>query len=655
MARAPRQIGDKVVIGAVDGTTGLKKYELVPARNNYSYRIVSDQSEVQPEQALNVSLNFHGGIGYSNYNERTAGYIANTGLLASEPGVIQAPISQKNASLSGAANPPMYFFETTVNDGGADDGQPVLYIIANETAEVNVYKLSLDSGDISDLLVTKTFSVTPTQPCGSPAEWNDGSNTRWYLGLGDSTNRIQRLDSVVSGTAADTWTASSDADARHLKVVGNRLMRSTNENQISLLPRAGNPLTEASWGSDFFVGDASSNITELGEAGGLAYIAKSDGFYEWDTVGEASNILPEIGKAPRNGQGMIYWHGGFVIPAASALWWTRTGKPIGPDSNPEYRANHPGVSAGAMAKHGQWMGLAAYGEHLYGLYVTSAGTQAAVFWGRERDVNDPPGWGPLVWHAIGNPVADRNDFHGVFIAETSEFGATDVRPTLWAPSTNDIVRYKLDRDGGPISRGGDIDLQSGVSPAITLVSGNIQFGTPSVLKQLRVIDGWAEDFKDTNDIFRLRVIRDGGSAETVGANITADGYFERFWTQDSNDTARQILVVIDWLGTGNSSTDGPRLRDVTLRAVALPDTAQVWTFNFYVRDDTVRTAKVLRSELEGYLQDLKQYELPDADTINGVMTSIRLLRADEINELFADMQPPPKYVLQAQVREMVSA
>ena len=652
MTRAPRQIGDKIVIVAVDGTTSPKKYELVPARNNYSYATESDQPEVEPNQPLAVPIDFSGGLAYYSYDPRTAGAMLSEGLLVNERGFIRAAPAITTVTLTGAANPPNYFFETTVNDGGADDGQPVLYVIANEAAEVNVYKISLDSGDFGTLLNTKTFSVTPTQPCGQPAEWNDGSNTKWYLGLGDSTNRIQRLTTIVSSTSDDTWTPSSDADARQLKVVGNRLMRSTNENQVSLLPRAGNPLTEASWGSDFFVGDVSRNITELGEAGGLAYIAKEDGFYEWDTVGQATNIFPEIGKATRNGQGMKYWHGGFGIPAASGLWWTRTGEPIGPDSNPENRGVHPSFSIGFL-KHGHWHGSAPFGANLYGYYTPPASIFAHIIWMRERDAIDPSGWGPIISHTAALGTGDLDDFHGMHITELSENTSTIIKPALWFADGNNVSFIFLDNDGKPLIEQGATDINSN---EVNIFSGDITFGFPKVLKQLRVIEGWAENL-NTNHSFQFAVFRDGGAgASDVGAAITTDGFFQRFWTQDSNDTARALVLQCGFTATSNTTDqNGPYLRDVSLRAVALPNTAQIWTFNFYVRDDMVRTAKGLRSELEGYLQDLKQYELPDGDTINGVMTAIRLLRADEIHELFSDMQPPPKYVLQAQVRQMVSA
>ncbi|KKK88330.1 hypothetical protein LCGC14_2744250, partial [marine sediment metagenome] len=278
-----------------------------------------------------------------------------------------------------------------VNDSGADDGQPVLYVIANEAAEINVYKISLALGDFGTLLNTKTFAITPTQPCGKPVEWNDGSNTRWLLPLGDN-GFIQRLDSVVSSTASDTWT-SDNADARHLKIVDSQLLRSTDENQVSILSNGVSAIDENSWASDFPVGDKSSNITELGEASGLGYIAKEDGFYEWDLEGEAANVFPEIGNAPRNGQGMLYWHGGFLIPTAQ-LWWTRTGEPVGGDSNPNNRANHPSLGTNDYLKHGRWHGLAAIGGYVYGVYTTSNSGLGVVLQGHEREESDPPGWGP---------------------------------------------------------------------------------------------------------------------------------------------------------------------------------------------------------------------------------------------------------------------
>ena len=649
MARAARDIGDTLVIASVADASP-KPYRLARIPNNVSYDTVSEQPEVEHNQPLAVPISFHGGYGYSEYDPEIAGaYVSSVQtLLTNESGIIRAPPLQNLITLTGAANPPNYFFETVVNDAGADDGQPVLYIIANEAAEINVYKISLDSGDFGTLLNTKTFSVTPTQPCGQPAEWNDGSNTKWYLGLGDSTNRIQRLTTIVSSTSADTWTASGDADARHLKVVGNRLMRSTNENQVSILPRGSDPLTEANWGDDFFVGDVSANITELGEASGLGYVAKEDGFYEWDLVGEAENVFPEIGKAPRNGQGMKYWHGGFLIPAESGLWWTRTGKPVGPDSNPNNRPNHPSLGDNSYLKHGRWHGLAPYGEHIYGIYLASEDFSTYTLWGGERDDSDPPGWGPIIWNAIGFPSTDHDDFFGAFIAKTAEFTSSETRPCIFYPRANNLLYVFLDKDGSAQSKRGEIDVDTGGH----VTSGNIKFGMPRVIKQLQVIEGWAEDM-GASQSFRFRVYRDGGSIENVGATITDDGFFQRFWTQDTNDTARSILFDVLWANSGaTTDTNGSHLRDIVLRAVALPDTTREWTFLFGVEDEQSKTAKKIRSELEGYVGDLKKYTLPDKDTFNGVMGKPRMLRADEISALTPRNQAPPHYVIAAPVREM---
>ena len=244
--RAPSDLGDKVVVSTVGGGSE-KAYPLAKVANNYSYEDASDQPEVQPNQPLAWPLSFHGGFAYSKYDPRTAGNVVNTGLVTNEPNVIGAPVDDLIVALTGAANPPNYFFEATVNDAGADDGQPVLYVIACESGEVNVYKISLDSGDFGTLLNTKTFTVTTTQPMGRPAKFNDGSSTRWYLGLGDN-GKIQRLDSVVSGTAADTWTASGNADARHLRVVGSDLYRTRNENLVNVLPYGSDPMTNGNWG-----------------------------------------------------------------------------------------------------------------------------------------------------------------------------------------------------------------------------------------------------------------------------------------------------------------------------------------------------------------------------------------------------------------------
>ncbi len=644
--RGPRDKG-KVVVSSVASASPIA-YKLLDVDNNYTYERVADQSEAQKGQDVSMPFTLHGGLAYSEYNPQTAGLVlAQTAApITHEPNRIRAPLADTTVTLTGAANPVQYFFEATVNDSGADDGQPVLYCIAPEAAEINIYKISLDSGDFGTLLNTKTQSVTPTQPMGRPAEWSDGSNTYWRLGLGDTTNDFTSLTSIVSGTAADTWTSGTDADARHLQVVDNKLARSTGANEISLLSRATDPETEANWADEFFVGDVSTKITELGEASGFLYIGKEDGFYEWDTVGEAHNILPDIGRAPRNCQGMKYWHGGFLIPADSGLWWTRTGKPVGPDSNPFNLANQASLGVAAYFKHGRWMGLATFGEYVYGYYISSDGSNSYAVYGRERDEDvDPPGWGPIIWHIINMSSGDLNDFHGIFISETSEFSSSQTRPVLWIAAGNNLRYFFLDKDGAPQGRRGDIDLDAASSG---VVSGAFDFGLPRVTKQLRVIEGWAEDFGSVVAAFRFSVYRDGGALENVGAAITADGFFSRFWTQDSNDTARSMLVRVGWSTTSNlTDSNGPHLRDVVIRAVALPNQTILHTFLIEATDN-MKTSKKILSEIEVYVNDLLQYERPGGDTFNGVMRDVELITTGEEKGI-------PRYALRAVVREMISS
>jgi hypothetical protein len=176
---------------------------------------------------------------------------------------------------------------------------------------------------------------------------------------------------------------------------------------------------------------------------------------------------------------------------------------------------------------------------------------------------------------------------------------------------------------------------------------------PNVPKQLWAIEGWAEDFGSVIGSFQFNVYRDGGSSEAVGSTITSDGFFREFWTQDTNDTTRTQLINVTWTGTSSlTDTNGPHLRDVVVREVALPRTSREWTFLFAVEDEQSKTAKLIRSELEAYVGDLKKYTLPDRDTFNGVMGKPRMLRADEINRLTPRNQEPPHYVIAASVREM---
>ncbi|KKL71212.1 hypothetical protein LCGC14_2097200, partial [marine sediment metagenome] len=250
-------------------------------------------------------------------------------------------------------------------------------------------------------------------------------------------------------------------------------------------------------------------------------------------------------------------------------------------------------------------------------------------------------------------TSDFDDFHGVTITETSDFTSSEVRPCLWYANANNVQYIWLNKDGTPMSVRGEIDTITG---SASVISGRLDFGLPRVTKQLWKFDGWAEDMSVGDYSFRLTVYRDGGSAENVDDAITADGYFESFWTQDTNDTARVILVEVKWSGTQNlTDLNGPHLRDVMVRAVAQPDVTREWTFLFAVEDEQGKTAKKIRSELEGYVGDLKKYTLPDRDTFNGVMGKPRMLRADEISRLTPRNQEPPHYVISCVVREMSGA
>jgi hypothetical protein len=207
---------------------------------------------------------------------------------------------------------------------------------------------------------------------------------------------------------------------------------------------------------------------------------------------------------------------------------------------------------------------------------------------------------------------------------------------------------QLDKDGAPAGKRGDIDLDTSGQ----IYTGELDFDLPRVTKQLHKIDGWAEDM-NTGHKWQVYAYRDGGSQEQVGSDITTDGYFEAFWTQDTNDTARMVVVQVSWSASDNTTNqNGPHLRDVMIRAIALPDVTREWTFLFAVEDEQAKTAKKIRSELEAYVGDMKKYTLPDRDTFNGVMGKPRMLRADEINRLTPRNQEPPHYVIAATVREM---
>jgi hypothetical protein len=485
VARPPDPLGDQVAIATVAGASS-KKYKLAKTKGNVSYQTVSDQPEAEIGQPIAVPISFHGGMAYSNYNEQVAGCLVNTGVLVNEPTVIRAPSATGDVTLTNANQPCQYYFEVDV-DTGADDGEPRLYCISHDTtdSELNVYKIDLDSTNFGVLVKTHTVGSISTTVLGRPAYWNmDGTNSYWHVPFGGQ--EIRALTAIESGTSADTWTLAggTNAPGRLLQIFKNKLARTNSvageHNKIMLLDKATDPTTNTNWGGDHRVGGGGINITELGEASSQLIIGAEDGLYEFDGKGTPHNILPDIQYGADNCRGMVYWHGGWMIPAATGLWWTRTGQPVGPDTNPHNYANDISLGVAEYVKHGRWMGLATYGAYIYGLYVDSLGNKGLLHMGRERGETDPPGAGPIIWQVIDSVTADLDDFHGIFITKKSEYGASDVRPCLWYPHGNNLRYMWLDKDGAPRNRRGDIAL--GTSAGV--VSGRIDGGLPGVNKQL---------------------------------------------------------------------------------------------------------------------------------------------------------------------------
>jgi hypothetical protein len=520
---------------------------------------------------------------------------------------------------------------------------PRLYIISVEPHEVNAYKLSLEASDFSTLLNTKTWTVTTTSPMGRPAEWTSGGSTVWLAPLGDN-GKIDSLTTVAATTSNDTWSGGTDANARHLLVVKDQLYRLDGANQINILPRNTDPETDSGWTGAHYVGDAGFKVTDLAQVGGVASIPKEDGLWEFDGVASATNILPELGIADHNGQGLSYGRGGFFVPGVAGLYWTRTGEPVGPESHDDtHTANDPSIGAGEYFKHGRWMGTANYNGHFYGLYVNSAGTTGFIAWA--YPVNQQ--WR---FHVLASVTADFDEFHGIHVSETSRFTDKEIRPCLWFANGNDISYIWLDKNGAPMLRRGDVD----VAAAATATSGRIDFGYPRVLKQLHYISGWADDMV-TSNTFTCKVYRDGATdAETVGSAVSADGYFDEYFTQDTDDTCRSLLFSAVWAASGDTTDlNGPHLRDVQIHAVLQPAVTRVWEFLVVAEDTGSRTAKAIRTNWEGYIGDLLKFELPDGDSFNGVASPLELLRPDEVRDLFN--QDPPSYVFRATVREMPSS
>lgn len=834
--RGSVQRGDSVVVSTVAGASH-KSYPLARIPNNVSYATESDQPEATLNQPVTASISFHGGLAYDHYDERTGGCLVNTGILCNERNVLRAPVKVNTVTLTDAAAPPMYFFETVapnatiaidtgnassntqatsatnawshtvaagtdrilivgvINDGtdvqatsvtfgsqslsslvdkqqaavnaalwyivaptvstdtitvtfaasrssvagavvltnvnqaaplgtavsaGAtndagpatdvsvsatgeividvvacenvtatdDEAQqiwqdiegtavrgacsyeagaasvttswvlgaasdwaicavpvkpanaPVLYAISVEEGEANASKVSMNDANFGTLLKTKTWSGVMTKPMGRPAEWTSGGSTVWLMPLGDNV-LIDSLTAIAASTSADTWSGGTDAYARHLLVVKDQLYRLAGDNQINILARNTDPETDANWTGAHYVGDAGRKVTDLAQVTGVCAIPKEDGLWEFDGVATAANILPELGLAERNGQGLSYGRGGFFVPGVGGLYWTRTGEPIGPESHDDtHTANDPSIGAGEYFKHGRWMGTVSYNGHFYGLYVNSVGTSALVVWGY-------PAGNEWRFYALASVTADFDDFHGIYVSETSKFSATETRPCLWFANGNNLSYIWLDKNGAPMLRRGDVD----VAVSAKATSGRIDFGYPRVPKQLRYISGWAEDMV-TSNTFILQVYRDGSTVETVGT-ITTDGYFDEYWTQDTDDTCRSLLFSVAWAAAGDKTDlDGPHLRDSQIHAVLQPTVTRVWEFLLMAEDKPARTAKAIRAEWEAYIGDLLKFELPDNDSFTGVAAPLEMLRADEISRLTPRNQEPPRYVFRATIREM---
>jgi hypothetical protein len=426
--------------------------------------------------------------------------------------------------------------------------QTAIYTYVADGTKIAEYTYDSDTG------LTDVATQTHAGTAGRPAKFKG----KWYVPFGTGDN-VQRLDTPGGGAAA--W-ADSGFKAAHLAVfqkgVSATLARAeaTDTNEVGLATAA--PTADNSFDAGIEVGDTSTDITDLTEAGGQLYVAKEDGLYEFGAEGASRQVLPQAFDRGRpdteNGQGMVAFGDIIYYPSNQGLWRYRIGYGALPVGLATLRGLRT-LSNITTPKHYRHADIAVAGEWLYEL--ANYGEESILLAMRQQRRGDP-GNHEMIIHSVLNIPLSK----GIY---------KDSQNYLWikgassAESDRDIRVIVLDEHGGldTTSRRGLADGDHD----ITLMESD--WGRKREIKQLRGMT--VNVINSASNITALaKAYLDASAIATINASTISFGSVvpvTRNYTVGTSDTAyRAHGHLTATTASYTPKTENPEIGGITLWA-----------------------------------------------------------------------------------------
>ena len=474
---------------------------------------------------------------------------------------------------------------------GLDIGLDTYALSENVTAE-RPFQVGISVAPI----VYQAASGDPTNPMGPFITWGakyfvanarylhrfDVDTDTWEFtfdfGAGPIVSDLEVYNNklfVAFGSTRDMATVATVTDNTFTSVTGiqrewmtagrNKLWASLpGSHQIFSLVGNTDESVSNNWGGPFPVGEPSTHVRDVFALDRFVYVAKEDGLYATDDLGDFRIQIPELRlfSDDANGQGGSVWFGGVLLPTVYGLLYYVDGtKPIriGPEAIP---FNDTTVSGRVTATTvlGQYVYSALTGED-GNLYIMAA---------REPEPSERP-VSHLVWHTLAKLTGYGYGFSMHIIRRPTSGRVILKVGCSTAPSGNPaMLSLELDKRGRPLVQGTGIVTSSGGAPAAWYYLPGVDFGAPSVMKYLRKVEWSARHSTNIENALRriyAQVSTDGlagpwaslGNSNKLGvASVSgADTPGRKFWIR---------LGLYSETGTGNNPAENIYLDEVTIYA-----------------------------------------------------------------------------------------
>lgn len=400
------------------------------------------------------------------------------------------------------------------------------------------------------------------------------------VACGDSVDYYVR--SAAGAYAANSISKKARAFGRGpRRAAGNRLVRGYNNTWSSCT--ATNVTSVNNWSTEYVIGDSVHDVQRVFEHNRWDYVLKDDGLFTFDEdTSEESNALSDLEHfASTENRWVFKWYDHvFVCTVAGLYRFIQQGaaRTVGIEelawNESELRNVWP--TAGV-----------AFGKYMWVAFTDGTSTWIVQF---RRALDGDSSMG-----APYTPICVIEKFTGkcraMFVSDKSGV------PRVYYGAAGDIHHFKVSRDGLPV------DYRD--SGTVTVRFAPTDMGSPMTLKQARSIESI------TRNLAAARAVSwtagfDRGTANAVGAAITAAGYTERFWTRGTNDAGRLVQLIASM--TVNSTTTPPEIDDVILNYEERPEVVPGFIVGLRLRDNDGEgdvhsnlAARELRDLLRGYM------------------------------------------------------